>query len=110
MVRTERVEVATIDIFAAAQGLTRLDFLKADIEGWEQRMIEGGRQTISRFRPIMMIEMVDSHLNRAGDSLASAWDLLRSIGYRPHLWDGHEGLARLAEPREGDIFWLSDGG
>lgn len=108
-VRTERVEVDTIDIFAAAEGLTRLDFLKADIEGWEQRMIEGGRETLSRFRPIVMIEMVESHLNRAGDSLASAWDLLRSIGYRPYLWDGHAGLSLLAEPREGDIFWLADG-
>ena len=108
-IRNERVEVTTVDVVAAAEGLTRLDFIKADIEGWEQRMIEGGRETILQFRPILMIEMVDNHLNRAGDSLASAWDLLRSIGYRPHLREGSDGLALLAEPREGDIFWLADG-
>jgi FkbM family methyltransferase len=109
-VRCEPVAITTIDRFAAAEKLARLDFLKADIEGWEQRMIEGGRETISRFRPTMMIELAENHLNRAGDSLGSAWEALGSLGYHPYLWDGSGGLAPLDRPRPGDIFWLAHDG
>ncbi len=73
-------------------------------------MIAGGRETIRRFRPVMMIELIDDHLARAGDSLASAWAALGSIGYRPFRWVGAAEIAAIEEPREGDIFWRAADG
>jgi len=104
-VRRQSVEVTTIDRFAAEAGLARLDFIKADIEGWELRMLKGGAETIRRHRPVMMIELVDRHLARAGDTLAAAWRTLTGWDYRPHVPAGAT-LERVDEPRDADIFWL----
>ena len=49
--RSRRSRVATLDEVAAALALERLDFIKADIEGFELRLIEGARATLARFKP-----------------------------------------------------------
>lgn len=106
--RSERVPIVTLDTFAAEQRLTRLDFVKADVEGWEARMLAGGAETLQRLRPPMLLELVDSHLRRAGDDLAGAWAELTAWGYTPHAWSG-ERLTPLAAPRDGDSLWLPPG-
>jgi len=104
--QSESVEVTTLDRFVADVGLTRLDFLKADIEGWEQRMLEGGKATIGKFRPVILIELVDTHLVRAGNTLDSAWELLNDWGYTPNRWTGGTKLEPLSDLWEGDSIWL----
>lgn len=39
-------------------GLARLDFLKLDIEGMEGEALHGARETISRCRPILLVERI----------------------------------------------------
>ena len=106
-VHREDVPVTTIDDVAGDEGLRRLDFIKMDVEGWEMRALVGGQTTIRRYRPAMLIELVDAQLAEAGDSLVSAWRLLQSWGYTPALLgvDG-ETLTPIEEPLESDIFWL----
>ena len=87
-VRTETIRLETLDGFAAARNLARLDFLKADIEGWEMRLLAGGQKTIARFRPAIMVELVGAHLARAGDRPDSVWQALGAIGYRSYRLDG----------------------
>ncbi len=104
--RRERISVTTIDSFAARIDLQRLDFLKADIEGWEVRMIEGGRETLTRLRPVLMLELLEHYLARAGDSLADAWAILSRLGYHPAVPDEAGRLRDLTEPQDGNIFWI----
>lgn len=79
--RVETIEVRTLDSFADAARLDRLDFLKADVEGWEARMVMGGRSTLARFRPTLFLEIVESSLARAGSKGADIFELLSPIGY-----------------------------
>ena len=106
--RKEKVAMTTIDRFARKEKLTRLDFLKADIEGWELRMLVGGAETIKRYRPVMMIELDDSRLIRAGDNLSAIWNMLCAWRYRPWIWDGRDGLHPLDTPQDGNVFWLTE--
>jgi len=46
-----RVPVTTIDRLVEELQLERVDSIKMDIEGAEQRALEGGRATLARFRP-----------------------------------------------------------
>lgn len=101
---SEDVEVTTLDALATRLALTRLDFIKADIEGWEQPMIEGGRATLTRFKPALLIELNEKHLRRAGSSVAALWQLLIGLGYRAYT--GTPGMALLNEPRDGDVLFL----
>lgn len=108
-VAAEPIAIGTIDLFAEAQHLDRLDFIKADIEGWEAAMLRGGRATIERFRPRMLIELTDAHLARAGDNLAGAFALLGELGYLPYVPADAKRLAPLESPRDGDIWFLPAG-
>ena len=49
----DAISLTTIDRIAVSENLKRLDFIKADIEGWEFRMIVGAEQTLLRFRPAL---------------------------------------------------------
>ncbi len=50
--RGEPVPVGTID----ALDLKRVSLVKADVEGMEQAVLEGGRETIARLRPALYVE------------------------------------------------------
>ncbi|MEL0106958.1 MAG: FkbM family methyltransferase [Rhodospirillaceae bacterium] len=101
------VNTTTLDDFCSKQKLDRIDFIKADIEGWELRMLEGGRQCLSKYRPALMIEVSEQHLNRAGDSVHKLWEFMQTLNYKPHITNSDcSKFNMLAKPQEGDIFWL----
>ncbi len=51
----EWVRATTIDQQMAEWGLTRVDFVKMDIEGAEVEALQGARETIRRYRPFLAI-------------------------------------------------------
>jgi FkbM family methyltransferase len=108
-VAVEPIALGTIDDFACSQTIDRLDFVKADIEGWEAAMLRGGAGTLRRLQPALLLELTDAHLARAGDSLAGTWALLQGWGYAAFRPDGPAGLAPVETPAEGDIWWLPAG-
>jgi len=106
MVR-ERVPVTTIDRFARETALTRLDFIKADIEGWEVRLLQGARDTIAAFRPAIMLELVSGHLERAGSRGTQAWQLLAPFDYTAYRLPDGPATAPVAEfAGDGDYLFL----
>ncbi len=50
-----KVPLVPIDKLVAELGLPRVDYIKMDIEGAEQRALTGGRQTIAKYRPRLAI-------------------------------------------------------
>lgn len=51
----EEINSVSIDDYVEQQGITKLDFVKMDIEGAEREALEGARQTISRFKPKLAV-------------------------------------------------------
>ena len=51
------VPLVTVDSLVANLALTRVDFIKLDIEGAEKNAIAGARQTMAHFRPRLAIAM-----------------------------------------------------
>ena len=51
-----QVDLRPIDRLAEEWGLTRLDFVKIDVEGFEQDALTGARATLARFDPLVMLE------------------------------------------------------
>jgi FkbM family methyltransferase len=96
--REQRVEtcfVKALDEVAREKNLTRLDFIKADVEGWEARMLAGGLETVARFKPILFLEVVASSLARAGSKPEDIFAPLEKLGYsaRPMRADASLGPA-----------------
>lgn len=77
----ETVQTTTLDNFVARHGLDRLDFLKIDVEGAETRVLRGGREALSRFRPTIMIEFFPEGLRILGTSADELLALIHQLGY-----------------------------
>lgn len=60
---SELVELKTLDVLTRECRLDRLDFLKMDAEGEEQRIIEGGQGFLHEHSPLIMYEI------KAGNTL-----------------------------------------
>jgi len=52
---TEPVVITTLDTFIEENGIEKVDFLKADIEGYERKFLEGAKSTIQKFLPKIAI-------------------------------------------------------
>ena len=52
-----KLPLTTIDKMVAELGLTKVDFIKMDIEGAERQALRGGTETIRKFRPRMSIAL-----------------------------------------------------
>jgi FkbM family methyltransferase len=56
--------------------------IKIDVEGAEMHVLSGMRRTLERDRPRMIvIEMIESHLGRAGSTVADIHGFMRAFGY-----------------------------
>jgi FkbM family methyltransferase len=76
------IQVTTLDAFVRAHDVQRIDFIKVDIEGSEVGFLEGAAETIWRFRPMMMVEINPSTLERFGKTSADVVKLLGNYRYR----------------------------
>jgi FkbM family methyltransferase len=98
------VSVETIDRYVAGKAIQRLDLIKADIEGWEMRMLLGAADTLARLRPVVFLEVVDVYLARAGNSRAQLWSFMTALDYRPFRLA--PGLPAFAPEADGDVVWI----
>jgi len=71
-----KVQMARLDDYCLAP-----HFIKLDIEGCEVKALIGAQQTIIRCRPIMVIEVNVSALDRQGATVGQLLALLESYGY-----------------------------
>jgi len=92
------VDVTSLDDFATAQNLTHLDLLKIDVEGSETAVLQGARETLRRFRPILVVEAYDPSLRQLGTSAAELLELLRAADYELKVF----GPSGRPEPLVGD--------
>ena len=51
-----KTKIYTMDDYVKEQNLSRLDFIKIDVEGFEWDVLQGGKKTIEKMRPSMIIE------------------------------------------------------
>jgi FkbM family methyltransferase len=84
---SEQIPLDRLDDVAKATKIERVDFIKIDVEGWELRALTGGEELIARNHPVIMLEMVDRFLQRAGDSSAALFKFLYGHGYDIYRFD-----------------------
>jgi FkbM family methyltransferase len=105
LLRTERVSARTLDAFAAEAGLTRLDFLKLDVEGAERRVLDGSRKVLHQMRPMILLEASDATLSGQGSSVSDVLEFLRLQDYRVYAFSDSTGAPTPAqgETRSGNL-------
>jgi hypothetical protein len=91
----DKAELRSIDSFA----FSNVSFIKIDVEGYEDEVLEGARLTIARHRPVIMIEIQGGYpfIERAPPEIqtkvAATRALLAGMGYKVERIRGYDYLA-----------------
>lgn len=81
--KTQATSVIVLDDYCAAQGLTRIDVIRMDIEGAEQAALNGALRLIDRDLPSVLIEIHPQILRESfGGDAAAVVALFLDRGYR----------------------------
>jgi FkbM family methyltransferase len=105
--RWQRVEITTLDVFCDREGIERVDFIKADVEGAELKVLHGGVQTLTRHRPALQLEIQEPHIAKYGHHAVDVVALLADLGYALHEWcDGAWCPTDRVTPRRRNYLFL----
>jgi FkbM family methyltransferase len=85
--RPVSVPLESIDHFVAERQLTKVDFIKIDVEGAEYDTLRGGLEVLRRFRPVVILAIHPEPILNRGDSLEAIYSLLEQLPYQV-LLDG----------------------
>lgn len=96
------VQQKTLDTFVQEQGITKLDFLKMDIQGAEMDLLNGASATISKYKPTIFLEA----LALFNDTKA-LYVKFRAYGYNVYIIEenGLKPIANTAAVQDGN--WLA---
>lgn len=100
---SEPIETTTIDAVMAEEGLDRLDFVKLDIEGAEERALRGAANSIEQHKPIVMFEVLEYAAQSTDAPIDGAWRFLAERGYTFSYVDRSGVLHPCPAPRNGNI-------
>lgn len=78
---TERISLATLDKVVRAEGISRIDFIKVDVEGSEWAVLRGAEQVLKKFKPGLMVELNEVTARKAGYDVNEMIIWLESLGY-----------------------------
>jgi len=88
---TEQVILKRLDDLADEEGLKQVDVIKIDVEGAELSVIEGAQRTLTKFHPLLLLELLDAALRYQGSSAEEVLALLKSLGYEIYTFDKASG-------------------
>lgn len=57
----EKVKVQTFDSWILDENIAKIDVIKIDVEGNEMKTLRGAKESISHFKPILLVEMEQRH-------------------------------------------------
>jgi FkbM family methyltransferase len=78
---TSQAERIKLDDLVQKLGLTRVDFIKMDVDGHECHVLQGAEATIRKFKPQLLVEFCSHVLVEHKRSLRELVDLLLAYGY-----------------------------
>jgi FkbM family methyltransferase len=76
-----KVPTVSLDTFAKSEGLSRIDFLKIDVQGAEPLVIAGATRVLRRDHPEILVEISAWDLKAGGSSGPKLLATLEGLGY-----------------------------
>ena len=104
---SEIIEIITLDSFAEDKRLEKINFIKADIEGWEMQLLLGAKSIIQKWHPILTLEVNRQFMERAENTPEELWSFLSDNNYEVNrlYYDENRILqpTPASEPFDGNI-------
>jgi FkbM family methyltransferase len=77
----EKIELKTFDSFVIEKKLSRIDFIKVDIDGHEPYFLNGALNSIEKFNPLILLEINHLSYRAAGVDVIDFYSKLKSMGF-----------------------------
>jgi len=100
-VRSIRVSLMTVDRYLQEHSISKVDFIKIDVEGGELDFFKGAQSLLrGKTRPVILCELQDVRARAWGHGAVDTANFVRAFGFRwfKPLPDGR--LMRLTDPKE----------
>jgi FkbM family methyltransferase len=81
LVTAQNATVDTLDRFVEREGVDQLNVIKIDVDGHELPVLQGGLAVLTRFRPVLVMEMSPYVHAEEHNSFPALIALLRDAGY-----------------------------
>ena len=78
------VSMTTLDDFVRQRGITRMDFIKIDIEGGEMDFFKGAVDTLKSFAPAVYTEINRDALKRFSYKPCDVYEFMATLSYKPY--------------------------
>lgn len=80
---TKRIsaEIVTLDEFVKRNNIEKADFMRFDVEGFECRIVKGGKKTLNKYSPKIFLEIHPTKMKEYSDTLESMLEELSKFDY-----------------------------
>ena len=99
---TETVNSISIDEWIRTENILKVNMIKIDIEGAEMKALQGMKEALRSFQPIIFIEINTGLLTKYENSPADIYQLLRSFEYNAYEAVKPNQLKLMNDAKEGD--------
>ncbi|MCW3123116.1 MAG: methyltransferase, FkbM family domain protein [Flavipsychrobacter sp.] len=102
LTRKITVQQQTLDSFVKAHNISKVDFLKMDIQGAEMDLLKGAGETMAKYKPKVFLEALEVY-----NDVKAMYEELKKYGYTVHNIsdEGTTPMNTLADVKEGN--WLA---
>ena len=94
-VYSETVHSLRLDDLLTAEGITKVDLVKIDVEGAEENVVNGAPLLLNQIRPIWYLELDDSRASSMGNSSERLFKLMIDAGYKAYWLDSNLNLTHV---------------
>ena len=105
----EDVPTETLDSVLQRLGVSHVDLIKIDVEGAEELVLKGARETLHKSRPVVLFEINRQATASVGLAASGAWRLLEDMGYEFFELSEDSRLSPLPAPPLGGNVWACSG-
>ncbi len=76
------VPVHTLDDELKEIDKERISLVKIDVEGWEKFVLNGAKEFLTKYEPVLMVEFTENNTEAAGYNVLELYDIMSSFGYK----------------------------
>lgn len=77
----------TLDVLLKRENINNVNFIKMDVDGFECKVLRGAKNTLSKYHPIIIMELAPYLLEEQGEKLSTLLNLLKECGYSLYAED-----------------------
>ena len=78
---SEKVWCTTLDEYVRDYAVLKIDVIKIDVEGWEERIVRGGIGTLASLSPVLILEFCSPAARHTNSSCEMISRLLKALDY-----------------------------